>query len=237
MSTFVRISTFATEVFNEPLSRGDKILFFILFLVVIGGIIGIPLFLFTEKSKQANLIWRGAVVPYIISDDFNEQEKTSIYQAMDTITQASRGIKFKKRKAEISFVNINKTNVEGSCGSATMGKRLKAQDLYLNPDCIDQTTIIHELMHSLGFPHEQSRMDRDKFINYRGNDSNFEKIDNKVYRDIISKTPFDIESIMLYDNRDYIYTFIGDESKIIYTNQILSPIDIERLQTYYKLYK
>lgn len=39
------------------------------------------------------------------------------------------------------------------------------QDLSLEmPGCVDQGVVIHELLHALGFVHEQTRPDRDKYV-------------------------------------------------------------------------
>ncbi len=40
----------------------------------------------------------------------------------------------------------------------------KGQRLRLDESCADNGTILHELMHTLGFRHEQSRTDRDDFF-------------------------------------------------------------------------
>jgi hypothetical protein len=55
-----------------------------------------------------------------------------------------------------------------------------AQDLSLGSGCTSQATVIHELLHAVGFAHEQKRPDRDQFVtinwaNIRsGEEHNFE---------------------------------------------------------------
>lgn len=48
--------------------------------------------------------------------------------------------------------------------SSHIGRQGGAQDVSLATDCLKKGTAIHELMHVLGFFHEQSRPDRDSWV-------------------------------------------------------------------------
>jgi hypothetical protein len=72
-------------------------------------------------------------------------------------------IKFVKRTNQEQWIEI--INDEG-CWSRVgqLGER-KFQHLSLNvPGCIYKGTVAHELIHALGFDHEQNRPDRDSYV-------------------------------------------------------------------------
>jgi len=103
--------------------------------------------------------------------------------------------------------------------------------------------IAHEILHALGFVHEQNRSDRDEFINvlfdnieekYR---DNFEKLPQE-YMAVTGLAPFDFESLMIYP----VWMFVKRgqatmESKIndrsIQPGDHLSPADVERINRAY----
>ena len=62
-------------------------------------------------------------------------------------------------KCEIYYFHISIS----SC-SSLVGRQKNWQPLSLADGCLIQGTIIHELLHALGFFHEQSRLDRDNFV-------------------------------------------------------------------------
>jgi len=74
----------------------------------------------------------------------------------------------------------------------------------LGSDCMERGVVQHELIHILGFWHEQSRTDRDKYVNIK-----FENIEDgvcenfKMYADPIDdalQLPYDLRSIMHYES-------------------------------------
>ena len=54
-------------------------------------------------------------------------------------------------------------SISFSCFSG-IGRQMGSQDLSLGSNCNYMGVIIHELMHALGFLHEQSRNDRDSYV-------------------------------------------------------------------------
>jgi len=80
-------------------------------------------------------------------------------------------IQFVPRTTESDYVNI----VSGKGCWSFIGRTKGPQDLSLQRNmCMKVETVIHELMHALGFEHEHNRPDRDKHINI--NEDNLEGI-------------------------------------------------------------
>ncbi len=54
---------------------------------------------------------------------------------------------------------------DDGCFSDYLGRhKKKSQEVSLSEECMRVDIIIHELMHAIGFMHEFSRPDRDKYI-------------------------------------------------------------------------
>jgi len=65
---------------------------------------------------------------------------------------------------EINTMTFIITPLFSSCYSI-VGRIGGPQTLSLAPKCLNTGTIFHELLHTLGFWHEHTRPDRDKYIN------------------------------------------------------------------------
>ncbi|XP_055924773.1 astacin-like metalloprotease toxin 5 isoform X1 [Argiope bruennichi] len=109
-----------------------------------------------QKTKVGEL-WPDGIVPYEIdhSLDFNRDR---ILKAMKTIEKYSR-IRFVKRSYQKPFLKITRQDgcyfAYGDCDRPKIS---------LGIGCESYATILHELLHALGFQHEQKRPDRDKYL-------------------------------------------------------------------------
>ncbi|XP_020902962.1 zinc metalloproteinase nas-4 [Exaiptasia diaphana] len=90
----------------------------------------------------------------------------------------------------------------GGCGSY-VGRRGGGQNVYLGRGCEYVGVIIHEMMHALGVYHEQSRPDRDRYVEILwhniqpGKEKNFRKYGHGQLDKL--GLPYDTSSIMHYD--------------------------------------
>ncbi|XP_020631151.1 zinc metalloproteinase nas-4-like isoform X2 [Orbicella faveolata] len=111
------------------------------------------------------------------------------------------------------YIKMHKGN---GCFSK-MGRVGGAQLLSLGSGCGYVGVIMHELMHSIGIWHEQSRMDRDKYVEVLwsniepGKENNFLKYEHGKLDTL--NLPYDYDSIMHYDR--YLYSVDGKRPTII----------------------
>ncbi|KAG2459605.1 UVS2 protein, partial [Polypterus senegalus] len=99
-------------------------------------------------------------VPYNLSSQYNDIEKMAIETGMQDIANGTC-IRFVPRSHESNYLNIQSKT---GCWSF-LGLNGGAQPMSLQaPGCTWSGVAAHELMHALGFVHEQSRIDRDRYI-------------------------------------------------------------------------
>jgi len=117
------------------------------------------------------------------------------------------------------------------------------QKISLGTGCYPRGTVMHEMMHALGFYHEQSRRDRDKYITiYTQNIIGGMAFNFKKYNAGKASTlgePYDIQSIMHYPPKAFSkngrVTIVSKKGVTKFGwNQQLSTIDVRQLRKYYK---
>ncbi|XP_062386884.1 zinc metalloproteinase nas-38-like [Sardina pilchardus] len=135
-------------------------------------------------------------VPYKIDDDFSVKQKDDIEEAMKEY-HGKTCIRFVPRDKQGDFIHIKDST---GCWSR-VGRSGGGQPLSLSrPGCVWKSVIQHELLHALGFYHEQSRSDRDKYIRInweyitKGKAYNFKKANTNNLN-----TAYDYGSIMHYN--------------------------------------
>ncbi|XP_056877797.1 hatching enzyme 1.2-like [Takifugu flavidus] len=127
---------------------------------------------------------RGYVrIPYVISSSYSSRERSTIIGAMNIFNRYTCVRFFQRRWWHWFFYRdyIYFTSRNG-CWSY-IGRQGGRQYISLQrPGCVSSGVVHHEILHALGFHHEQSRSDRDRFvtINYAniqpGRQSNFRKV-------------------------------------------------------------
>ncbi|KAG6447643.1 zinc metalloproteinase nas-4-like [Manduca sexta] len=144
------------------------------------------------------------VVYHIEEDDFDEDQVKIIETGMADIANKSC-LKFVKREHDEHAVVI-----QGSANGCFSNVGLSVDDedgevnqvLNLAKGCFRHGTVVHEMLHTIGFYHMQSTYDRDDYVkivweNIRaGTEHNFAKYNNDTVTDF--GVPYDYGSVMHY---------------------------------------
>ncbi|KAL9929305.1 seminal metalloprotease 1-like isoform 1-T1 [Glossina fuscipes fuscipes] len=197
------------------------------------------------------LQWPNQTVTYKFFNQFSDAHRNQILRAMHVIQSVSC-IRFKEiiTSDDETFVNI--TNYKRSCFSNVGWQSERVQQLNLETSpigegCYRLGTIIHELLHTLGFFHMQSSSNRDDYVrivwrNIRTkNHKNFLKLPQAIADDFDQE--YDYGSILHYSR----YAFSANGGKTIvplraekYGDEVigqrsyLSRGDIQRLNVMYR---
>ncbi|CAL4104292.1 unnamed protein product, partial [Meganyctiphanes norvegica] len=167
-----------------------------------------------------------------------ESERMEIAHAFHEIMEKTC-IKFKPRYIEPNFLHIFK----GTGCYSHVGRQGGEQRLSLGKRCAFYGIAMHELMHSLGFWHEQSRDDREDYIRVywknirKGMESNFDKKSEMVTSQL--GQPYDYDSLTHYRENSFakipkIKTIDPMKRVKIGQRTHLSQHDIESINLLYK---
>jgi len=146
--------------------------------------------------------WPGATIPYTISTQYSSNARSLIADAMKQFALKTC-IKFIPRTTQDDYIHIKP---DDGCYSY-IGKNGGSQTVSLDDGCLERGIIMHELMHAVGFFHEQSRPDRDQFVEVL-----YENIENGFADQFAKYTlrevdyfgqPYDYYSIMHYGPRTF----------------------------------
>ncbi|XP_046721048.1 hatching enzyme 1.2-like [Silurus meridionalis] len=134
-------------------------------------------------------------IPYVIHNQYSSSELQVIQRGLDSFSSFSC-IRFVPRSNQRDYISIESRN---GCYSY-IGCLGNGQTVSLaRSGCVYHNTVQHELLHALGFNHEQTRSDRDSYIRVgweniqRGMEHNFNKIAT-----LNQGTPYDYNSVMQY---------------------------------------
>lgn len=176
-------------------------------------------------------------IPYMLSEKYDSKDKRTILNAMEEFHKKTC-IRFIPRQSQPAYIDIDARIGCSSMVGFTGGRLTMSLQRF---GCMDNGVIQHELMHALGFHHEQTRSDRDQYVKI-----NWENIED--YHTISFKkkdtnnlgTPYDYNSIMHYDRNAFgrsgseTITPIPDPTVSVGQKGALSDIDIVRINRLYR---
>uniref|UniRef100_A0A3Q3WQ89 Metalloendopeptidase n=1 Tax=Mola mola TaxID=94237 RepID=A0A3Q3WQ89_MOLML len=175
-------------------------------------------------------------VPYRIANQFSQSKRNTIVRALQSFA-TSTCIRFTPHNSQRDYVNIQSL---GGCYSY-IGRRGLRQTVSLNSQgCVFEKVIQHEMLHALGFNHEQTRSDRDRHVRIQfqnvisGMEHNFRLIQTNNLG-----TPYDYDSVMHYGR--FAFSRNGQPTIVPIPNpnvsigraERMSPIDIRRVNILY----
>ncbi|KRZ44254.1 Zinc metalloproteinase nas-14 [Trichinella pseudospiralis] len=187
--------------------------------------------------------WPNGVVPFVfVSPD--KWLEDCVKDAMKTIESVScvRFIPY-NATAHQSFGHLSIKQIKHGCKSHVGRAPGKASPLYLSQQCcIRKGTVLHELMHTLGFTHEHTRPDRKNYIDIDLNNvaeqhwKNFRK--DKQWMKTPITTMYDYDSVMHYSP----FAFSKNGNSVIRTRNNktvgqrdqLSELDIYKINGLYR---
>ncbi|WP_186645497.1 M12 family metallopeptidase [Fluviispira vulneris] len=192
-----------------------------------------------SRSKRSaptfsEYFWTNGNIPYRIEDyHFTELEMNKIEEQM----------RYLESIANITFTPVNHnftghhiTIINGKGCSSSVGMRYPGQAVSLNSQgCLSKGTIQHELLHALGFHHEQNRSDRDAHVKiYRHNVKS-----NEIYRDNFSKYgeetlrfgEYDINSVMQYHTYSFGKKFYNRNTQQYFILPVLERVNSNEIIT------
>lgn len=148
--------------------------------------------------------WPNGNVPYFFAGtNWTAAEKNAFRQAMTSYSNVAQITFSERTQAGPYVVTLQKMPPAGGCGvagSSTVGW-ISSPNIKIAPDQASNLMVLrHELGHTLGFAHEHSRPERDRFIRLNlanvipGLRDQFSIFTGPI----ITRGPYDIKSIMHY---------------------------------------
>ncbi|KAM7441914.1 hypothetical protein ABFA07_009132 [Porites harrisoni] len=195
-----------------------------------------------NARRRRHYIWKKKIIPYVIDSQLvSEGYGSTIQAAVDQFAQHTC-ITWKPRENEERWVTfVKKSGCYSSVGVHYW--KTGSQDISLGNGCNHQGVIMHEMMHAAGFWHEQSRYDRDQYVEIMweniqpGKEHNFDKYNlNEI--DYLSEV-YDTESIMHYGkisfstNGQPTIQALGNPDKQLGQRNGFSKTDIAQLNALY----
>ncbi|XP_023931339.1 protein SpAN-like [Lingula anatina] len=163
-----------------------------------------------KAMRDTNNHWKMGIVPYVFSSSIAPQVEEKIKKAMKHWEEHTC-IRFRPYTSALMQYLQHDDYVDFYSGHGChshVGRIGGKQEVSIGLGCDTMLgTIVHEIGHALGFYHEQSRPDRDSFVNVKlenvlpGHASNFEKYDRHEIND--ENIPYDLGSVMHYGGSEF----------------------------------
>lgn len=195
-----------------------------------------------DRRRTHEHRWRHGLVPYIISTELSQPARKAIHAAIRQIEKYTC-VRFTPLKYEKDYVEFI---MDHGCYSS-IGRQGGRQIISVGIGCEYVVHVVHEILHTLGMFHEQTRYDRDLYVQVlwwnvqQGAENNFDIYHHGVIDSL--KFPYDFRSATHYDNKDFskngqdTIQAIGNPRKRLGNSMGMSKIDMRKILTSYKCYE
>lgn len=188
-------------------------------------------------------IWARGNVPVLIDKSMESHGMLNDAKSAIDILNRQTNLRLSVYNKEKDYIKIMYSPETGFGGVSPVGRKGGEQIIYITREA-SVRTIVHELLHSLGFWHEQSRYDRDNHIWLDTSNVSPEQRHNFQIEPGVASLPYDYNSIMHYSstafaidkNKPTIQCKRGNvvsKCELGPTNGYLSPIDIQGINASY----
>uniref|UniRef100_A0A3Q3FVY3 Metalloendopeptidase n=1 Tax=Kryptolebias marmoratus TaxID=37003 RepID=A0A3Q3FVY3_KRYMA len=196
-----------------------------------------------STTHDGDKLWP-TTVPYVLDNDLEMNAKGIILRAFDQFRIKSC-IDFKTQDLEDYYLSFQKLEW---CYSYVGREFTNGQNLSIGIGCDSLVIVEHEILHALGFHHEQSRYDRDDYVKIvldnilKGHEYNFDTIGSE--NSTTHGVPYDYWSVMHYGkyafsngNGSTVITIDPKYQDVIGQKLGMSPRDVQELNLLYKCSK
>lgn len=147
--------------------------------------------------------WPGGNVPIVLHSSVFQGNNYIKIKAALNFFNFNTGIVFKERTDEEDYIVITcgPDDGSGAAGSSRVGRQRNGSNILSLKGNFSEQTVLHELMHALGVWHEQSRQDRDNFVEIKfDNVKDDSKFNFQIEGNSTARSAYDYCSIMHYSS-------------------------------------
>lgn len=201
----------------------------------------------SRQKRNANrnrmVLWQNKIVPYEFDPGLPVEYQSTVLEAIEEYHKYTC-LKFVMRTKEPNWLLfVHKKGCWSSVGKKYWRDDY-GQEVSLGNSCNHKGTIMHEIMHAIGFWHEQSRPDRNLYVEVLwenippGEAHNFNKYDRGKIDTL--QVPYDYDSIMHYGTDSFskngkpTLRSIKDPARALGQRNGFTQIDIQEINSLYE---